>query len=75
MVIRVRIPYGLQSLAAKLRGFFLCEDANQACLIERLSIKKAWRRRCGAKALGKSNAKGNIVNNPLSTLYTPTNKK
>jgi hypothetical protein len=44
-------------------------------LIERLSIKKVWRRRSGAKALGKSNAKGIIVNNPLTTLYAPTNKK
>lgn len=43
---------------------FLCEDANQACLMERLSIKKAGHRVSGVEALGTSNANGNIENNP-----------
>ena len=57
------------SEAARL---FLCEDANQACLIERLSIKKAWRRRSGAEALGKSNAKRIIENNPSASCAPQT---
>ena len=33
--------------------------------MERLSIKKAGRRVSGAEALGTSNARGNIENNPV----------
>ena len=37
---RVRFPYRLQSLSRKWEAF-LCEDAKQARLIERMSVKKA----------------------------------